>query len=223
MPADSQPAAALTRLLIADDHPLVLSGMETVLRHGDYEVVSRVQDGNGVLDAIADHDPDILVLDVNMPGRSGMDLLRALRGSGDERPIVLFTAMITDEALVEAIDLGVNGIVPKEGDEMMLVECLRAVEAGERWIEAGMQQRANRSYYRVRGRGADPLERLTPRERSIAALVARGLRNREIAAEIGVTEGSVKVYLHRMYEKLDIETRVELAMLVQGTDLRGNR
>ena len=223
MPADSQPAAALTRLLIADDHPLVLSGMETVLRHGDYDVVCRVQDGNGVLDAITEHDPDILVLDVNMPGRSGMDLLRALRASGDERPIVLFTAMITDEALVEAIDLGVNGIVPKEGDEMMLVECLRAVEAGERWIEAGMQQRANRSYYRVRSRGADPLERLTPRERSIAALVARGLRNREIAAEIGVTEGSVKVYLHRMYEKLDIETRVELAMMVQGTDVRGNR
>ena len=223
MPADSQPAAALTRLLIADDHPLVLSGMETVLRHGDYDVVCRVQDGNGVLDAIAEHDPDILVLDVNMPGRSGMDLLRALRASGDERPIVLFTAMITDEALVEAIDLGVNGIVPKEGDEMMLVECLRAVEAGERWIEAGMQQRANRSYYHVRSRGADPLERLTPRERSIAALVARGLRNREIAAEIGVTEGSVKVYLHRMYEKLDIETRVELAMMVQGTDVRGNR
>lgn len=220
MPPDDSPAAGLTRLLIADDHPLVLSGMETVLRRGDYDVVSRVREGGEVLAAVAEHDPDILVLDVNMPGRSGLELLRALRAAGDDRPVVLFTAMISDEALVEAIELGVNGVVPKEGDEMMLVECLRAVEAGERWIEAGMQQRANRSYYRVRNRGADPLDRLTPRERNIAALVARGLRNREIAAEISVTEGSVKVYLHRMYEKLDIETRVELAMLVQGGQRR---
>lgn len=203
----------MTRVLIADDHPLMLSGIETVLRGTEYEVVAKVRDGAAALDAMAETQPDILILDVKMPELSGMDVLRTLRGRGDKRPVVFVTAIISDEALVEALDLGVNGIIPKDGAETMLVDCLGQVRVGGRWIEGALQQRAIDFVSNPHTGPRDPLARLSPRERSIAALVAQGLRNKEIGNDLGMTEGSIKVYLHRMYEKLGIQTRTELAML----------
>lgn len=206
----------MTRVLIADDHPLMLSGIEAVLRSTDYEVVAKVRDGAAALDAIAAARPDILVLDIKMPGRSGLDVLRTLRARGDDRTVVLLTAHLDDGALMEAIQLEVNGIILKEGAETLIVTCLDHVRRGERWIERTVLQRALDVTMRDGAAPRGPLAALTPRERSIARLVGEGLRNRDVAAELGLTEGTVKVCLHRMYEKLGISNRTELAMLARG-------
>jgi two-component system nitrate/nitrite response regulator NarL len=156
-----------------------------------------------------------LLLDVSMPGLSGIELLRALRAAGDARPVVLLTAGLEDAALVEAIALGVNGIVLKEGAHNLLIPCLETVRGGERWIEQDLLGRADEI---ASGGGVpvDPLALLNPRERRIAELVVRGLRNREIGERIGTNEGNVKVYLHRIYRKLGISSRTEMVLHAAG-------
>jgi len=207
----------MSRILIADDHPLMLSGLEAVLRDTPYQVVGKARDGIELLNLLPTSRPDILIVDINMPGRSGIEVLRTLRSKGDRRPVILLTADLHDDALADALDLDVNGIILKEGAETLLITCLDQVARGGRWIDGGIVQRA----LDIARKGAvdrGPLAQLTVRERAIAQLVGQGLRNREIGEELGLTEGTVKVALHRIYEKLSIETRVDLAMLARDAE-----
>ena len=201
----------MTRLLVADDHPFIIAGLEAVLRDTDFEIVAKLSDGAAVLASMAEVKPDLLLLDVAMPKRGGIDVLRSLRNRGDKCPVALLTASLDDHALVEALSLGVDGIVLKEGAQNLLIECLTAVREGKKWIEPALLERARRSGEGSAGKG---VAMLAPRERAIVALVAQGLRNREIGDELGMTEGTVKVYLHRIYEKLGVSNRTELALSV---------
>jgi two-component system nitrate/nitrite response regulator NarP len=200
----------LNRILIADDHRIIVSGLQALLRDTDFDVVGAVGDGTEVADAIVELRPDILLLDVRMPGRTGVEVLRAMRSRGDGLPVVLLTAELDDAELVEAVQLSVNGIVLKEGAHTLLLPCLEAVRSGRRWIEQGLLQRAlDRT---MEGDPPDPLRGLNPREKAIAGLVGQGMRNRDIAAELDMNEGTVKVYLYRIYKKLGLGSRTELAI-----------
>ena len=204
----------MTKVLLADDHTFVLSGVRAVLQDSAYEVVAVARDGNAVLDGLQASAPDILVLDVNMPERDGVDVLRTLRASGDGRPVILLTASLSNDGLLEALELGVDGIVLKDGAEHLLLRCLDEVAAGNRWIEPALLERALDLKLND-GRAKDGLASLTPRERAVARLVAQGSRNRDIAADLGITEGTVKVYLHKIYEKVGAANRTELALLAR--------
>lgn len=204
----------MTRILIADDHPIIVSGLAAVLADSDYEVVGAVANGLALADEIERTRPDLLLLDVSMPGCGGVEALRALRARGDPRPVVLLTAGLEDRELIEAVQLGVDGIVLKEGAHNFLIPCLDAVRDGGRWIEQSLLQRA--LDLTISGAvPADPFHPLTGRERAIAALAAEGLRNRDIAGRLELNEGTVKVYLHRIYRKLGVATRTELAIRAQ--------
>jgi len=205
----------VTRLLIADDHPIIVSGLKSVFGDSDYEVVEAVASGDALPDAIERSRPDILILDVSMPGGGGIEALRRLRAAGYTRPVVLLTAALEDSELIEAVRLGVQGIVLKEGAHTLLVPCLDTVREGGRWIEPGLLQRALDLAMNGGGAAADPFHGLTERERAIARQVARGLRNRDIAAALDMNEGTVKVYLHHIYRKLGVTSRTELALLVR--------
>lgn len=204
----------MTRILIADDHPIIVSGLAAVLADSDYEVVGSVANGLALADEIERTAPELLLLDVSMPGCGGVEALRALRARGDPRPVVLLTAGLEDRELIEAVQLGVEGIVLKEGAHNLLIPCLDAVRDGGRWIEQSLLQRA--LDLTIGGSlPADPFHPLTGREREIAALAAEGLRNRDIAGRLELNEGTVKVYLHRIYRKLGVATRTELAIRAQ--------
>lgn len=203
----------MTRILIADDHPIIVSGLEAILRDTDYEVAAAVGDGRAVIAAVESHAPDILLLDVSMPGQSGIKVLEALRARGSVLPVVLLTAGLDDSELLTAIRLGVEGIVLKEGAHVQLIPCLDVVRRGGRSIDPGLLHRALDLSLSGDSR-RDPLHALNPRERAIAELVQQGMRNREIAARLDMNEGTVKVYLHRIYKKLGIGSRTELA--IQG-------
>jgi two-component system nitrate/nitrite response regulator NarP len=202
----------MTRLLIADDHPIILSGLEALLRGSRFEIAGSVTDGAAALAAARADPPDILLLDVQMPKLSGVEVLRLLKADRSAVAIVLLTASLEDDHLLEAMRLGVRGIVLKEAAHVRLLECLETVARGGTWVEASILERWREAATHGGQRG--PLEGLAPRERQLAQMVARGLRNREIGDALGLSEGSVKVFLHRIYRKLKVGSRTELALLV---------
>ncbi|HET9629333.1 MAG TPA: response regulator transcription factor [Novosphingobium sp.] len=201
----------MTSVLIADDHPFLRAGVQAVLAPTPFKIVAAVGSGEEALAAIEAHDPDICIFDVTMPAPDGVATLRTIREAGDNRPVILLTAHIDDHRLAKAIAAGVNGIVSKDGAEDILAESLERVLAGETVIAPELLERA-----RLQAGDADrpsPFATLTPRERTIVARAMRGARNRDIAAELGITEGTVKVYLHALYQKLGVDNRTELAVL----------
>lgn len=205
----------MTRIMIADDHPIIVSGLESLLSKSGYEVAATVASGAAVLDRLAEVEPDILILDVQMPDGNGMDVLRIVRSGGDERAVVLLTAGIEDRQAAEAGDLRVNGLVLKDSPPDQLLHCLEEVSQGRRWIDPDIAERMQE-----RAGGANPIENLSAREQAVVGLVVQGLRNREIASMLGIAEGTVKVHLHKVYEKLGVGSRTEL--VIYARNLAGN-
>lgn len=208
----------MTTVLIADDHAFIRTGIAAVLRGSRYEVVAQCANGTEALAKVAELDPDICIFDIRMPGMDGVAALEALRARGDRRPVVLLTADLEDVHLLAAVKASVNGLVLKEGAEDSLIDCLDAVAAGRRSVSPELLERA--LDLSIAGKKANPFAALAPREAEIVEHVGRGLRNRDIAAAIGMTEGTVKVYLHTIYQKLGVENRTELAILALGEKRR---
>lgn len=203
----------MTRLLIAEDDPLTLEGIKVLLAGSLYEIVGTVGDGEAVLELLPNKRPDMLLLDFDMPKRSGLDVLRTLRQRGDKRPVVLLTGSMSDMRVFEALQVGLNGLVLKSAAPRNLLTCLDSVVQGRRWIEHDVLQRAMDISLNPDGNGADPLQPLSKRERAIVGLLLQGMRNKQIAGELGIGEGTVKVHLHNIFEKLGVASRMELALI----------
>jgi two-component system nitrate/nitrite response regulator NarP len=197
----------MTRVLLADDHPMIRTALEALLRDTGFEIVGVAGTGEAALREVDRLDPDILLLDLQMPGGNGMEVLRRLRAERSTK-VVLLTAAIEDSALLEAKALKVDGIVLKNADPAFLLDCLDRVRHGRSWIDPELAEHARRL---AQGAADRALPQLTPREREVVAFVRKGLRNREIAEQLGVKEGTVKAYLHAIFEKLDVGSRTELA------------
>lgn len=208
------------RTVIADDHPLVLDGLEQLFRvEPDITVVARCRDVDETLRALRAHTPDVLVLDLLMPGGGGLELLRALSYGPSATRIVLLTAVIDDDQLLEAIRLGVHGVVLKDMAPQLLVDAVREIHRGAQWLEQGLGGRALRRLLTREQRASRSASLLSPREREIVRMVASGLRNRAIAEKLGIGEGTVKVHVHHIYEKLDVNGRVELVLYARDNGL----
>jgi len=201
----------MTRVLLADDHPMIASALEMLLRGTDYRLVGRARSGKEALAQIDEVNPDLVLLDVNMPDGTGIDVLRKLRRNGEKRPIVLLTAGLDDPQLIAADDLEPNGVVLKTSDPALLLECMDQVLNGKTWVDPEIVDRTKAAKQRV-----SSLPPLTPRERELVELVRQGLRNRDIAQRLGVTEGTVKVYLHSIFDKVGVGSRTELAIRASG-------
>ncbi len=208
------------RLVLADDHPLVLEGLAQLFStEPDFEVVARCTDGEQALDAIRDHRPDILVLDLSMPRKGGLAVLRELPRQQTPVRVVLLTAALDEEEVFEAVRLGVRGVVLKEMAPQSLVECLREVQAGGQYLERSTINRALERLLQREVSLEEVSSLLTPREIELVRLVASGLSNREIGDRLHITEGTVKVHLHRIYEKARVNTRVGLTLYAQEKGL----
>lgn len=199
----------MTSILLADDHPMIRTAIEALLRDTDYEIAGTAATGNEAIREVGRLKPDILLLDLQMPGGTGMEVLRTIRSKRGGPKIVLLTAAIDDSSLLEAKSLGVEGMVLKNSDPAYLLDSLDRVQAGGTWIDPELSARADELADAIGDSGRPPL---APRERQLIRYVRQGLRNREIAKQLGVTEGTVKVYLHSIFEKLGVSTRTELAV-----------
>lgn len=201
------------RLVLVDDHPIVLDGLEQLFAtEPDLEVVARATNGETAVRVLQEFRPDVLVLDLAMPGRDGIWVMQ--QASALELPtrVVLLTAHIEEQQLVEAVRLNVAGVVLKEMAPRLLVECVRKVHAGEQWLERHAVARAMERRVRRESEAQRLAGLLTPRELEIVRLAAEGLRNREISTRLSITEGTVKIHLHHIYEKLGVNGRSQLIL-----------
>ena len=197
------------RILVADDHPMIRTALEALLRDTEFELVGTAGTGEAALGEIDRLKPDIVLLDLQMPGGGGMEVLRSIRAQKTKVRVIVLTAAIDDSSLLEAMSLKVQGIVLKNSDPAYLFDCLDRVRHGRSWIDPELTARTKQLAEPSSSRSRIAL---APRERQLIGFVRTGLRNREIAEQLGVTEGTVKAYLHAVFEKLAVSSRTELAI-----------
>jgi DNA-binding NarL/FixJ family response regulator len=202
---------------LADDHPLVLRGLaQLIATRPQFEIVATATDGNAAIDDIRRHAPDVAVVDVNMPKLSGLDVLRAAVTERLATRIVFLTASLTDERMLQAVNLGIYGIVLKDSAPESLLDCLDQVIAGGRWLAADLVQSALMRETARRRTGRGPIEALTTREAEVMRLVTSGLSNKQVARQLALSEGTVKIHLHNVYRKLNLGSRTALTVYALG-------
>ena len=199
------------RLVLADDHPVVLEGLETLFRRErDIKVLARCLNGEETLEAVREHRPDVLVLDIRMPNTDGLDVLRQLKKEKLCPRVVLLTMGLEEDQVVEGLRLGVAGVVLKEMASHLLVQCVRKVHAGEQWLERRSFARVMDKILRREAGVREITAILTPREVGVVRLVAAGLHNKEVGEKLFISEGTVKNHLRNIFEKLKVSDRAEL-------------
>jgi DNA-binding NarL/FixJ family response regulator len=202
-------------LIVADDHPLVRDALATLFESSGHTVVARAENGTQALEAIATYEPDLAVLDINMPAPTGLDVLRHVRNTGGRTRVMLLTGSVETRQLEEAIRLRVDGLALKDAPVEMLLRCASAALDGQPWIDRAAMERLLQHPKPAASVGAH----LTEREMQIVGHVAEGLRNKEIARRLGIEEGTVKMHLHNLFRKLEVSSRTELALVARKLGL----
>ena len=154
-----------------------------------------------------------------MPDCNGLDVLRTIAADRLRCRTVLVTAALDDDDVIQAVELGAAGIVLKESSPDTLIECVRKVHSGDRWIDHDMLGRAFQRVLERKAAAREAGKSLTPRELEIVRMIARGLRNKVVADQMSITEGTVKIHLHRIYENLGVNGRLELVLYAQQNGL----
>jgi DNA-binding NarL/FixJ family response regulator len=199
------------RVLIVDDQPVVRAGVARILGPDDgFEVVAECDDGDEVLDAVAEHRPDLVLMDVRMRRVDGVTATRRLREVADEPPVLVLTTFDDDDALWGALDAGAAGFVLKDAVAEDLIAAARAVAAGAAWLDPKVATRvlgAVRTRDRAPAEQARRVEQLTEREHDVLRHMARGATNAEIAAALIVGEATVKTHVGAIFSKLGVRDR----------------
>ena len=191
----------MIRVLTADDHPVVRDGLAALIANeADIEVIAEARDGRQAVALFAEHLPDVVLMDLRMPGMDGVEATRAIVASHPGARIVALTSYEGDADIYRALEAGASGYLLKDMLGKEVIRAVRAVMVGERVIPP-----------EVAGRIAEftPRVELTERELEVLALAAKGLRNRDIARAIGRTEATVKVHLKHAMAKLSAQDRTE--------------
>jgi DNA-binding NarL/FixJ family response regulator len=197
------------RILVADDHPVVRDGLVTILStQPDFEIVGEAATGREVVRQVAAHDPDVLLLDLEMPEMDGVETLRALRERGAAVRVLVFTAFDTDDRILAAVRAGAKGYLLKGVPREEIFHAVRVVHAGDSLLQPVV---ASRLLRQVSGDSKTPpgIQPLTERELEVLRLLMRGLQNKEIAAELVVTERTVKFHVSSILRKLGAGNRTE--------------
>jgi DNA-binding NarL/FixJ family response regulator len=208
------------RILVADSHALVLDGLERLfLNARDFCLVERCSDGSAALEEIVRHVPDVAVLSLRLPVRDGISVARELQAANLSTRVVLYTTEIGERQMIEALSAGVRGIVLKDMNPELLVQCARKVHSGEQWLERGVTRLALDSMIRRSASGSVAAKLLTKQEMRVLRMVIEGLPNSEIATNLFIGVGTVKVHLHNIYTKLQLKNRLSLLRFAQENGL----
>lgn len=231
-PASSVPRTKI-RIVVADDHPIFRDGLCKLLAlEEDFEVVGQAQDGQEVLDVLQQYEPDILLLDLKMPGLDGLGTLQRLQAARIRTRVIVLTASDDKNEFVQAMKLGTSGIVLKQTATDLLIKSIRKVHAGEIWLDSHTTAAVIRQFVSAEevpppSQTAAPRERerspLSQREREIVALVAQGFKNKEMAEKMFISEQTVKNHLHNIFDKLGVSDRLELALYAIHNNLHTGR
>ena len=207
------------RVLIVDDHAMVRRGMRDFLDlHDDLEVVGEASDGNGALEAAVATRPDVVVMDLLMPGLDGIAATAEIKARHPSIQVVAITSFIEEERITAAIEAGASGFLLKDAEADDLATAIRAAFAGEVYLDpavAGIvtrRMRTDAGHSDHERDGDAGLGRLTVRERDVLACVARGLSNRAIATELGMAERTARTHVSNILAKLGLTSRTQAAL-----------
>jgi DNA-binding NarL/FixJ family response regulator len=202
------------RVIIADDHALFRRGLEMVLEsEPDIEVVAQANDGHEVVKLAVEHVPDLVLMDVRMPGRGGIDAAAAIKDQVPNSKILMLTISDEEEDLYDAIKAGASGYLLKEISIEEVAGAIRSVHAGQSLISPSMASKLLTEFAAMARKDEEkqqmPTPRLTDREMEVLTLVAQGLNNRDIAKELFISENTVKNHVRNILEKLHLHSRME--------------
>src|SRR3954463_9999468 len=233
------PSKSKIRIVVADDHPIFRDGLCKLLAlEEDFEVVAQASDGRQVLEVLQQLEPDILLLDLKMPGLDGLGTLQRLQAARNKTRVIVLTASDDKNEFVQAMKLGTSGIVLKQTATELLIKSIRKVHAGEIWLDSHTTAAVLRQFVaneeapqapppppppsssQGRERERSPLSQ---REREIVALVAQGFKNKEMAEKMFISEQTVKNHLHNIFDKLGVSDRLELALYAIHNNLHTGR
>lgn len=198
------------KVLLVDDQELVRTGLRGILRaRFGFEIVGELESGAGVVEAVAELEPDVVVMDVRMPGVDGVTATRLLREADAATPVLVLTTFEDEEILAGALRAGAAGFLLKGVPAEDLQRAVRGVAGGESWLDPAVTGRVLSAYRE----GPTPMlpgpeaDLLTPREREVLALIGQGLSNTEIATRLTLGEGTVKTHIGHIFTKLDLRDR----------------
>ncbi len=206
------------RILLVDDEPLIRAGLRMILDgSAGVEVVGEAGDGRAGVQAAAALRPDVVLMDVRMPRCDGVEATRAIRARPNPPTVVMLTAFDTDDFLLGALDAGASGFLLKHTPPTQLVTAIQqAVDGTMAFSPSVVQRLVNAATRAPQPPASNALEELSPRETEIARLVAEGLTNAEIAGQLFLSLPTIKTHLARIFEKLEVTSRVQLALAVHG-------
>lgn len=216
--------SAPVRIVIADDHPIFRDGLKRLLEsERDFKVIGEACDGIEAVDLVRRFTPEILLLDLAMPRRPGLEALRELSSQEFPVRVILLTAAAEREQIVEALQLGARGVVLKDSATQILLKSIRSVMSGEYWV--GRERVSNLMQYlrSLIDSTATASRRkrfgLTPRELEVISAVVAGYANKEIAEHFKISEDTVKHHLSNIFDKVGVSTRLELALFAVNQSL----
>jgi len=205
-------------IVIADDHAVLRESLATLLEtQDDLKVIGKATNGTEALRLVQEHRPDVLLLDLFMPEGNGFDVLRVLDREGSRAASVVLTGSESQMDYLQVVRLGARGLVLKADDPKKLFEAIRAVATGELWFPPDIAHGVlNAMAGETQTEKPGNIGRLSERERQIAQLVANGMRNRDIAEELKISENTVKRHLQSIFDKTGARDRLELAVMAIG-------
>jgi len=212
------------KVLLADDQALVRAGFKALLdAEGDIEVVAEAADGSEAIELARRHRPDVVLMDIRMPGMDGLSATRSIAGDArlSDVRIVILTTFDLDEYVFEALRAGASGFLVKNTEPAELIQAVRAVAAGDALLSPGVTRRliAEFALRSKTAEGAAELEFLTDREREVMTLVAEGLSNDEIAERLVVSPATAKTHVSRAMIKLGARDRAQLVVIAYESGL----
>ncbi|GAA1788669.1 response regulator transcription factor [Luedemannella flava] len=217
--------AGVIRVLVVDDDPLVRAGLSMIIGGApDLAVVGEVADGAEVPDAVRTHAPDVVLMDIRMPRVDGLAATSALRAVPGAPEVLVLTTFDIDQYVLRALRAGAGGFLLKDTPPAEIVAAIRRVAAGEATLSPTVTRQLITHVVATGGdgrreRAVGLLGTLSPRERDVALAVGQGRSNAEIAAELFMSVATVKAYVSRLLTKLDLNNRVQIALLVHDADL----
>lgn len=203
---------SMIRVLIADDHKMVREGLRRILEFdGEIQVIDEADNGEECIKKIRSGNPDIVLLDINMPVMNGIVALQEIRKKKLKTKVIILTVHNEIEYLLRAVDIGIDGYVLKDSDAHELIRAVTSVYEGDKFIQPSLIPLLN-SKLIARDLDAERLEQLSKREIEVLKLVAVGMFNKEIGVELGISERTVKNHLSSIFKKINSSDRTQAAV-----------
>jgi DNA-binding NarL/FixJ family response regulator len=210
----------MIRVVIADDEELVREGLAAIVgSQSDLEVVATVSDGAGAIDAVAQHEADVVLMDVRMPGTDGIQATRTIAAGGGRTRVLMLTTVELDDVVYDALRAGASGFLLKSVPREQLWAGIRAVHAGDALLAPSVTRRLIETHLEQRAPARPELLSVTERQAEVVRLVARGLSNQEIAGQLHLAESTVKGYVSEVLARHQLRDRTQLVVLAYESGL----